>query len=93
MAVPPGKDSCRKCGGPMERGSIAGDAGYFNRFPATILWSPEQPGSLPGDLSGEIRLARLPVFRSASPRFPALLCPSCHRVEFQFTETARQAFP
>lgn len=78
----------------MEPGFVRGDAGNFNGVASTIRWEPDNPDSLPGDFDEDTRLARLPILRfQASPRFPALLCPTCRLVEFEFTERVHQAFP
>ena len=94
MALPSEKDVCRRCGGQLEPGFIRGDAGNFNFIPSTIRWEAAGPGVLPLAFNDDTRLARLPYFRwQDSPRFPALLCPSCHIVEFWFTDWVHQVFP
>jgi hypothetical protein len=90
MALRSEKESCRKCGGPLEPGFIRGDAGFS--VAASMCWEPVDPGSLPGDFPTATRLAPLPLIRwQQSPRFPALLCPACRLIEFQLTEAARPA--
>lgn len=94
MALPSAKNLCPKCGGRMESGYVRGDAGSFNGIASTIRWEPGESGSAAGAAEQEARLARLPIFRfQASPRFPALLCPTCRLVEFEFTEQVHQTFP
>jgi hypothetical protein len=94
MALPSGKDLCPKCGGLLEPGFVRGDAGNFSGIPSTIRWEPMVPVLVPGESDEDTRLARLPIFRfQESPRFPAVLCPACHVVEFQFTDRVRARFP
>ena len=94
MALPSAKNLCPRCGGRMEPGFVRGDAGNFNGVASTIRWEPHDPNAPSGGPDEDTRLARLPIFRfQASPRFPALLCPTCRLVEFEFTERVHQAFP
>ena len=93
MAVGSVSDSCRKCGGEMERGSVRGEAGRGSGLPATILWEPARAVTESIGRSGNLRLAKLPIgmFRE-SPVFPALLCRSCRLVELQYTRAVPQSF-
>jgi len=94
MALPSEKDTCRRCGGPLEPGFVLGDAGNYNGIAATIRWEPMVPVLVPGETDEDTRLARLPFLRfQESPRFPALLCPACKVVEFQYTDRVRARFP
>jgi hypothetical protein len=74
----------------MEKGWIRGETGFG--MMASVRWEPFNPGSLPGDFPSNTRLAPLPRFvLQQSPEFPALLCPSCRLIEFQFPDPSHHA--
>lgn len=68
--------TCRKCGGPLESGTVTGLAAGFGT-PATVGWNGHQ-------------LARIPVFQiHPSPKFPGLICRACRLVEFEYPANSK----
>jgi TetR/AcrR family transcriptional regulator, lmrAB and yxaGH operons repressor len=82
LAPPGGVEMCRKCGGPVDRGVVAGEG---QMTPATVVRVPNKRTPGTGGVYDSVELAPLPFWRwSAAPTFPAFLCPRCKLVEIAF---------
>jgi hypothetical protein len=80
MSLPAANDRCPRCGGHRVRGYVQGDAASV---PATVFWGTFE--STPEERFPGNDLAPLPLARwSESPKFPALHCPACKRIEFEY---------
>jgi hypothetical protein len=83
---------CRKCGGPLRRGTVEGESGGFE--PASIAWMPAVPDTNRSPYPEYEELAPVPLWGwSKSPRFPALLCPNCKIVEIHYGSEAPATAP
>jgi Domain of unknown function (DUF6487) len=82
LALPSETETCRKCGGLLEKGIVAGDAGGR---PATVQWVPDKRTPGTGGLYDAVDLAPLPFWAfSRSPTFPAMRCPRCQLIEIAY---------
>jgi len=82
MALPSEADLCRKCGGSLEKGFIAGEGPWSQ---GTVRWYPAGPGDAVDPYAVGIELAPAPLTRFGKyPAFPARLCPKCKLVEFEY---------